>query len=567
MCGILGAVTEKFLSVFEKTVDQLRHRGPDERNIIQKTHAGNYFSAASTRLSIVNQTQKLTIDYGCHIVLYNGEIWNYNVLKQKYDLNQEANEVDLILALYKKNGIEFASELDGMFAIAIIDLEKEVVMLVSDPVGIKPLFYTQNRNAFAFASDIKSIAQMDVIKDAKLNNSYFQNVFTFGLPEEEETILDEVFMMPPSSTLAYDVNQGSIELSTYKSKVAEGSPIIQDIEGLEEALSNSLLKRYKHTESYPIALLLSGGIDSSLLAALSKKLGLEKIQCFFLGSEQSTDYKWAKLVADNLELSLEIIELNAKEMAQDLLNLQYYSPGMGGMHIYTIFKKIKERYPEIKVAWCGEGADEVFAGYSRYRDPVGFFEGMLKNARFYETRTGLSQQLEELSTNSKEPLENVYSFLKRGPLVKNHLLPFDHSSMAHSIELRVPYLDLAIFNRVSTEHVFRDIENGNQKSWLKELLKRLTGIEEEEFYNRKKVGFPHLAPDYKPELETRASSTYATLVKSKFPAFVKNTLDRVALGLLHHIYIENKGKKVDVPSDFSADFNSLNQAQLAEAVK
>lgn len=514
MCGILGVFNAEDTVSLETIVAHLKHRGPDEQFHSQKTTKYGYVSFGATRLAIVNTQRSFKPNTDANIiVLLNGEIWNYKSLAHQLTLNSETvSEQEVILTAYQKWGPKFAEHLDGMYAIAIIDLDKKKFVLVRDPVGIKPLFYMTFQQGFAFASDMKSLVQMKMKRFTNLNYPYFLNQYVFRYSDSHDTILPGIHEVPAATIITYSFKSKRTQTRAFNvTQLVADLPLIQCAKTFEAGLAQSLLKRCAHTDSKQIGLLLSGGVDSSLIAMMLRQLGVEGIVCFFVGSKKNPDYKWAKKIAEISHYPLYHLNFDIKEIMHSLPNICYHRPdALPGAHIYFAFKKIRQLFPEMKVVLCGEGADEVLAGYPVFTRASLYMEGIKKRLALSRSTTALAQKflsLKDTTHTLPEAFSAVLSLANQDELIQNHLNPLDHFSMAQGIELRVPYLDLNLVHRISKDELMSQVINRNQKAWIKELLKKYAPTLGAAFYTRSKIAFPNVMTGFDAQMLTKLRPT------------------------------------------------------------
>jgi asparagine synthase (glutamine-hydrolysing) len=377
MCGIAGtySINNKFSdSDIRKMTQRLKHRGPDADGVFISQHC----NLGHTRLSIIdlstNANQPMTSACGRYVIVYNGEVYNYNEianeLKYKTGINFTTNsDTEIILEAYSHYGDDFIHRLNGMFAIAIFDKEKRELKIYRDRLGIKPLHYYFDGKNFAFASEIKALKE---IKSIALNINY-NSIATFlniGFVPQPESIYSEIKKLAPGSLLKFDGN--SLEINKYWSieeKVEK--EIITDerkaIVLLSDLLASSV--QYQLKSDVPFGIFLSGGIDSSLVSALAKQLSGTKINTFSIGFEEAkfNESDYAKSVANHLgTLHHELIVSykNAINLIETYFDT-YDEPFADSSGIPTLLVS-KLAKQNVTVTLSGEGGDELFMGYGFY---------------------------------------------------------------------------------------------------------------------------------------------------------------------------------------------------------
>ena len=381
MCGIAGFVTSNSHfdeQTIRRMTDSIIHRGPDADGVFFDGNCG----LGHRRLSIVDLTasanQPMTSDCGRYVMVYNGEVYNYKELNGK--LEKEPNrqnkklktrsDTEVILELFSQYGESFIHDLNGMFAIAIYDKEERALHLFRDRTGIKPLFYYRDENIFLFASEIKAILNV-LPEKPKINIDSICNYLHLGFIPAPETIYKNIYKVNPATHLI--IRENKIQASTYWSIADQLSkPRITALSESKHHLNNLI------TDSVSLQLnsdvtngvFLSSGIDSSLITAKAVQVSSEKIKTFTLGfkDEQSDESKFAKTIAQKLgtehhEIIIE--QQDAIDCLNDALHL-YEEPNSDASIIPTlILSKFAKK--TISVALSGEGADELFFGYGRYK--------------------------------------------------------------------------------------------------------------------------------------------------------------------------------------------------------
>ncbi len=384
MCGIAGIFGKGEIEKKEITrmLSKLRHRGPDERDVLKVSPIG---WLGHTRLSIIDLKkgkQPISNEDGKVAIVFNGEIYNFKKLRKELEPRHKfktESDAEVVLHLYEDFGEESFKMLDGMFAILMTGPKNFI--LVRDPIGIKPLYYGNKGNRIYVASELKAFPHpMDGIKSLKPGHYMIG-----GETKLFENILD-------SSIQIYDLNTEKIKSDL--------------IFLLEEAVNKRLIA------DVPVGVFLSGGFDSSLVASIMKK----KIKClhsFTAGMKDAPDLKMASELADFLKTEHHQLIYNKREMLKALPEVIYHlesfdSPIIRSAIPMYFISKIASEY--VKVTLSGEGADELFAGYS-----------YLKRFKGNRLRKELNKVIRSLENTN----------LQRG----------DRIAMAFGLEVRVPFLD------------------------------------------------------------------------------------------------------------------------------
>ncbi|MEO1923547.1 MAG: asparagine synthase (glutamine-hydrolyzing), partial [Nautiliaceae bacterium] len=361
MCAIFG-----ILGSCEKTVrnslNLMIHRGRDFQKVIKNEKAVFGFN----RLAIENiDTNLQPLKKDKKLFVFNGEIYNYKGLIKKYNLNA-CTEIETIAELWEKFGVEFVKLLDGMFAIAIFD---EKLYLFRDEFGKKPLFFTKN----AFSSDIKPLIN---IAGKKINFEALSEYLAYNSSLAPNTIYEGIYKLPAGCY--YD---GEIK-RWFDFERKEDKTVTEEIavKKVEEFLIKSIEKRFQG--EVEIGSLLSGGVDSSLIAAIASKY--RKIDTFSIGYEGYENYderRYAREVARYLNIDNYDFVLTKKSFFTHFDNvLDAMGEPISDSSFFAVFSLAKNI--PLKVVFSGEGSDELFLGYRRYEEYLGFFKAYLPNKKW-----------------------------------------------------------------------------------------------------------------------------------------------------------------------------------------
>lgn len=534
MCGILGQINlnqsiEK--NTFQKMLNTIEHRGPDDE--------GTFFNAETNlalghrRLSfldlseagrqpISNENKKIT-------VTFNGEIYNYlelrAILKPYYSFKTNT-DTEVLIAAYQKWGIQFIEKLQGMFAFALLDENKNELYLVRDRFGIKPLYYYLKDHHFIFASELKAIMASD-IAEKKVDFSAFADYFVYRYIPSPKTIWKDIQKVPPAHFLKTNTKTLKTSITKYWDLESSNKKNIEKelVEQTDKILSNSVKEHIR--ADVPIGSFLSGGYDSSAMVYYMKKLGYQPAT-FSIGFdnwEKSEDY-FAKIVAKHLKVENESVVAN--ESSLDLVNImpEVYDEPIADISIVPTYMVSQLAKSKVKAVLSGEGADEIFGGYTWQHDfynlnyPESFKEkikAFLKKedtVQFYANAMAMGwfdkEELKKMLhpnlhkyipedvhwfyrehfNKNLSPLKSIqYMDMKcfMGELV---LTKIDRASMANSLEVRVPFLDHRLFEKIFSYDEQSYFKKQQTKNLLFENLK--DGLPKE-ILERKKQGF--VGPD------------------------------------------------------------------------
>lgn len=286
-------------------------------------------------------------------------IYNRNELKIKAD-----SDVELLLKLYAKEGIKAFSRIEGMFAAAIYDGEN--LILVRDTIGKKTLFYTNAKNTFAVSSSLKSLSKFSLI-EKKLNLHAVASFLTFAYLPDSETLLENVFELKPAHALKVFPN-GKTELTNYyepAEQIDEKLSIKEHIKNLRQTLENSIQNKLPETDE-EIGVFLSGGIDSSLVAALGAKLRPNKVQTYSIsfGDDNPNETAYSSLVAAHCQTNHRVLSFNGKQIAKYLAEtVALLDCPVGDPLTVPNFLLAKSAAEDgLRHVFNGEGGDPCFGG-------------------------------------------------------------------------------------------------------------------------------------------------------------------------------------------------------------
>jgi len=546
MCGIFGILGEYEENKAKSALAKLSHRGPDSCGIIQKQ---NLFFAHQ-RLSIldINSRANQPLHVEDILLSFNGEIYNFKELKE--ELSNEYNfktqsDSEVIIAAYKKWGIDFVNHLRGMFTIALLD--NETLYLFRDRLGKKPLFYLQNNKSFIFASEIKAL--IPFLNKVEMDEDALLSYLSFLAPTPPFTFFKDIKKLGAGEFLT--LTSGNAEVKSYYNILDTKPNIItsrdEAVTKLEEVLEQSIEMRLD--SDVPMASLLSGGIDSATINYYAK-LQNKSLQTYTIGYENFAKYderENAKDSADFLGVQNKAIEINqnsfidASEKVLDTLDEPLNDPA--SVPLYLLFEEIKK--DGYKVVMSGEGSDELFLGYRQYFEYLDIESlGAIKNKnwlkRYFKNNFSQNREweyykrifedttlfrtsgenftdlqknqllrlhvednqalkyLDKYQSNFKSSLHvepsSWYSYIDLNLFQAEHFLTkLDRVSMAHGIESRTPFLDHKLVETVFSLDPKLRYEDGITKSLLKEIMKDKLN---KKILTRKKKGFANPYMEY-----------------------------------------------------------------------
>ncbi len=384
MCGIAGVVSAKPIEghILSALRESLRHRGPDDEGTF--VNADRTAALVHTRLSILDLSpaghQPMSSEDGTVWITYNGEIYNYRQLKKqllaKGHRFRSQTDTEVILRLYEEEGEALLQRLTGMFAFAIYDQRRKRLFLARDRLGIKPLYYAQWNGALLFASEIKAILATELIP-RQVNWQAVFDYFTFQFIPHPETAFQNLKALAPAHRLVIDLASGRQILERYWvpwNALQDGPPRKRSYGEQREQVRELLTKVLQDhlVSDVPLGVFLSGGIDSTLLAALMARHLKKKVKTFTVGFRGAgfhphDDLMYARMASRELgTLHHELwVDLDDPEALLGMLRHVDQPFGNPTLHLQYLIAQATRQ--EVTVALSGVGGDELFGGYPRYR--------------------------------------------------------------------------------------------------------------------------------------------------------------------------------------------------------
>ncbi|MDY6835327.1 MAG: asparagine synthase B [Chloroflexota bacterium] len=430
MCGIVaihGVNANRWAYRIDGMLDRIAHRGPDDRGF----SINDCIVLGQTRLSIIDVSggkQPIANEDGSKCIVCNGEIYNYRDIKNglHHHSFKTRSDTEAVLHLYEDIGDDVAMHLDGMFAFAIKDGED--ILVARDPIGIKPLYQGEKDGCRFFASEIKALEGIvDCVEEFPAGHCY-----------SSRTGLRKYYELPQVADYEEDINTIVIML--------------------REKLSAAVQKRFM--SDVPLGVFLSGGLDSSLISAVTRK-HFDHLNSFCVGMKDSTDIQYARQVAEFIGTKHHEYVYDRNEVIDALpkvvYHLESFDPALVRSAIPTYFvSKLASEY--VKVILTGEGSDEVFAGYRYFKD---------------------IEEEEVLHGECLRILSGLHNL---------NLQRVDRVTMAHSIEGRVPFLDIDFVEyATSISPELKLADDSRMEKWL--LRKAFTGYLPDEVLWRTKTEF------------------------------------------------------------------------------
>jgi len=560
MCGICGWYGNNDLSLIRRMVESIRHRGPDGNEV----RAVGRHALGAARLAIFGGDEAWQPWAGSGLsVVFNGEIYNYTELSSEVESDGvpiSNGESELLARLYQKYGTDFAAKLRGMFAVAIIDLETDRLVLARDPFGIKPLYFVEKNGTLAFASEIKALLQADAV-DPEFDVEVLAGLKTFGYVfQQDRTLFRNLRQLEPGTVAVYS-DRGFSTTRYYEVPLAKRTPDIKEIylneaaERTRLALDDAMCAHSSHGQS-PKAFYLSGGIDSTYMASLAAVRATEPITTYTLAdNDASEDLQYARKVSsvlgsDHREVRVDLdTYLNA--LPDYVSHYEHVAAGgvfdlHGGVAFHILSQEIAK---DFKVAFSGEGADELFGGYYwTYTHPLGFADRI--RARLHAGDKGTAA--EAVDSLFPKPEDSWFyrtqllDWLMRGGLSNYHLCSVDRSCGAFGFEIRPVYLDIRLADEAL--RLPAEVKLGRDGCQTKLVLKeaarplfRNLGIEA--ILTRQKLGMPWAVHTLEPKIEAWAEMRVSNQHMSRHPfrRYLNSKLEVLMFDLFYYIFIARRG--------------------------
>ncbi len=498
MCGFVGFSNKLNQLDSQKTVVEMAnciiHRGPDQDDY----YIDDGIALGFRRLSIIDLeggSQPILNEDGSKVLVFNGEIYNFQQIREdliaKGHIFKTRTDSETILHGYEEYGSDILLKLRGMFAFVIWDKNTKQIFGARDIFGIKPFFYYKKDDSFIFGSEIKSFLPNPEF-EKELNTERIPEYLCFEYIPGEETLFKNVYKLPPASFFTYE--EGKFEIKPYyefRYEIDESKTLEQWEDLIDETFKGSTIVH--GISDVEVGCFLSSGVDSSYVVnEMSKR---NDVKTFSVGFEEEkySELSFAQEFADHVGVRLYTKKISADEYFEVASKVQYHMdeplPNPSALALYFLAQKASE---QVKVVLSGEGADELFGGYHYYKEPLDFEayqklpvflrKGVAKVASLLPQMKG-----KRFLINGAKPIEEryirnnyVFPWTERNKilspnisaakpetftkvyfdevkdkdditkmqyvdiktwLVQNILVKADRMSMAHSLELRVPFLD------------------------------------------------------------------------------------------------------------------------------
>lgn len=563
MCGIAGFFAAPGAAYgsasLRSALETVAHRGPDDSGIFE----GQGIGLAHARLSILDLSplghQPMASTDGTVVLVFNGEIYNFSELRAELETAgyrfRSHSDTEVLLNLYLAEGELMLQRLNGIFAFALWDARSNALLLARDAFGVKPLYFAQTERGFAFASEIKGLVKL-IPEACELDAAAVHRYLSYLWCPGEGTLLKSVRKLLPGEALVIREGRIARRRTWYRLPAERGvAAVLGEAESttgtvayLRQAVQRQLVA------DVPVGAFLSGGLDSSAIVALAREQNPD-IRCFTIeavgGQEEGTtdDLPYARRVAAHLDVSLEVVCIEAARMAGDLERMvaQLDEPLADPAPLNVLYISQLARQHGIKVLLSGAGGDDLFTGYRRHRavQAERYWNWLPRSARAglehlscrLDQRGALGRRLRKLFNGaalegdarlvnyflwaghddlaalytpafhaalgdavaetpmleflaglpaSTAPLDRVLALEQRFFLADHNLIYTDKMSMAAGVEVRVPFLDVDLVEFIQRIPL-RFKQRGQEGKWV--LKKAMEPYLPREVIYRAKSGF------------------------------------------------------------------------------
>lgn len=510
MCGIFGYFDNNKNSMEESVLNDMgkviAHRGPDDHGIFHKPGV----ALGNQRLSIIDldQGHQPFVSEDGHIaVVQNGEIYNYIELAEELAKDgrpcKTHSDTEVILRLYERHGIDFIHKLNGMFAIAIYDGRSDEMFLVRDRIGVKPLYLYERNGRILFASEIKSLLAAGIPR--KMDPEALYHFLTYNYVPPPFTMFKGIRHLMPGEAMR--IGRGKSQLFKWWDLGQVSTETKSEDEWIEEF--NSVLEdavRLRLRSDVPFGAFLSGGVDSSSVVAYMAQNLTEPVNTFCIGfhEKEFDESSFAREAADRFRTRHIMEKVDSNMMDLWPLATYFCDQPHGDVSFLPTYRVAELAVKHVKVALTGDGGDELFAGYTKYRDFFGAPGIEEMNAEewrraYYQNITLFNDEAKArlitpalthkmAGINSYDVIQPLYNrsshqdrinqalFIDMMLLLPgNNLVKPDRMGMAVSLEARTPFLDYRMMELAFRMPGDLKLRNGETKYLFKKAVAPMIG--------------------------------------------------------------------------------------------
>jgi asparagine synthase (glutamine-hydrolysing) len=560
MCGIVGIAghlkREALARVVNAMNNAITHRGPDDEG----SWVGEDFAFGMRRLSIIDLSgghQPMWDSRTGLGIVYNGEVYNYRTIRKDLENRgvrfRTVSDTEVVLQGLALKGQAAVNDWNGMFAVAAWSERDKKLLLIRDRIGVKPLYYYWDGSILMFASEVKSILESGIfVRD--LNRQAIWDYLTYRYVPSTDTMWHNVWKLPPGHMLQWSPNQQPRLSQYWETDVVsghDGVDVEQAVKEFEHLFLNSVEQRLLAAD-VPVGVMLSGGLDSSAVAAAAVELGHQRFHTFSVGFSEGGEYSelnFARQVANHLGVQEHHVIVDQSNFLEMLPHaVRAADEPLADLTIVPLLAVSRLAREHVKVVLSGEGADEILAGYNFdhfYRNfqtirrlqrlPASVIKAASNTLRPFFPRYAdilarigriplsewnaahkthithfwsevdkrmlwsgfIGRDSDQILTDlyaaarSSDPLDQMLSVYQKSWLVEDLLMKADKISMAASLELRVPFLDYRLVEWTNRQPQWVKIGRRRQRYITKYVLRRFAEKRlPREIIDRPKLGFP-----------------------------------------------------------------------------
>jgi asparagine synthase (glutamine-hydrolysing) len=531
MCGIAGMIRypaspETRRELVARMGAAIRYRGPDD----QGSYVDDDVALGLQRLSVIDLPgghQPMATDDGRLHIVFNGEIYNFRelraTLRQAGERFRTESDTEVILHQYQCHGLDGFDALNGMFAVAIWDRRSRDLHLVRDRMGVKPLYYFWDGRVLAFASEIKALLELPAVA-AEVDPRAIWDYLTFRYVPGPGTVWRHIRKLPPGHRLSISACGGEPRIERWWDMPRPATLVPLSDEEATSSFGDLFADavRRRMVADVPVGIMLSGGIDSSAVAAVAVESHGHHLKTFsvsFRDSPATDERTWARNVARHLGTDHADIEIGEREFVDFLPDfVRYTDEPMADLASVPLYYVSALARRSVTVALSGEGADEILAGYDFDRwlrsrmspdgelgdlraDPVpphmtNYMDSDAKRALFradVDFPDSMNVVRAHLArAGAQHPLNQILYVYCQDWLVEDLLMKADRMSMANSLELRTPFLDYRLVEWAARAPISAKVGQDPDGAWRTKRVLR-TFAERRlpaEIVTRPKQGFP-----------------------------------------------------------------------------
>ncbi|WP_026688311.1 asparagine synthase (glutamine-hydrolyzing) [Alteribacter aurantiacus] len=549
MCGFTAIISTNQDRLkrypLDKMTNVITHRGPDDSGFF--TNTGVRFGFR--RLSIIDLEhghQPMQYEGDRYTIVFNGEIYNAPELRDRLKKRgvtfNTTSDTEVILASYIHEGKKSFSRFRGMFAFLIWDKNTSTLTGARDPFGIKPLYMKKDDDAVLFASEKKSLIYANLKGPMSINKEVLPAYLTFQYVPEPLTSYHDITKVPPGHIIEAKLKTGKVTMKRFTQLDFQptAQPKKEALSLIRETIEESVAFHLR--SEVPVSTFLSGGIDSTAITALVKQMKPD-VKSFTVefNDARYSEADVARQTAEHLDLDHTVVTITAEQVMKELPKIIWHmDEPVADPAAIPLYFVAKEASKHSKVVLSGEGADELFGGYNIYREPgsLRLFDFLpeeakkkihtfaqklphgvkgrsfllrgstpiekrfVGNARIFNPEETEAYLNEHSGVTAHDFTAPLYEYAKQkgwDPITTMQyvdmntwlrgdiLAKADKMTMAHSLELRVPFLDKNVFDVASTLPSIGKIQGTQTKVWLREAL---ADVVPSHVVERKKLGFP-----------------------------------------------------------------------------